>query len=262
MRFKINEQIINPTFNIMNTQDDLNTVQVELYELPISGEKGNFYGRINRTKTITEEGLIQLAAKNRSDVNPATMRLCMSLLKDVAINELLAGASVHFGLAHFNLSVNGVFVGNNPQWNADIHQLKTNISASRELNEAIKSTQPVVKGKAQDAMYITKLYDLKSKTTNKQITPGGMVNINGKRIRIVGDDPNIGIFLINVNDHTVTKIDESDISHNKPSAITMLIPPNLTAGEYQLQLVTQFITATKQLKKARTYLFEYLLSVE
>lgn len=244
------------------SKEELNSVQIELYDLPLTDDKDQYYGRINRTKSVGEEGLIKLAVQGRTDVNPATIRLCLSLVKEAAIGQILNGASVQFGLAHFNLSVNGVFVGNNPHWDPKLHHLKMNIAANHELHQAIKTTHPEVKGKAQDAMYITDVFDVKSETINKEITPGGLINITGKRIRIAGDKSNVGLYFVNTSNQEETKVEKSDMAHNKPSLITLLVPTDLPAGDYQLKVITQFSSASLLLKSTRTYLFNYILTVK
>jgi hypothetical protein len=49
--------------------------------------------------------------ERRTDLNPVTLKASFEILKDIALEEVLNGVSVTFGLAHFSLGVNGIFIG-------------------------------------------------------------------------------------------------------------------------------------------------------
>lgn len=99
------------------------SVVVELYDLTLTERKDDRFGRVVTSKSLTEDDLIAKAVLRRTDLNAATLKASMQLLKDVAIGEIANGASVRFGLGYFNLTVNGVFIGDNAKWDASQHVL-------------------------------------------------------------------------------------------------------------------------------------------
>jgi hypothetical protein len=59
-----------------------------------------------------------------------------------------------------------------------------------------------------------------------------------------------------------TRVDDRDMVDNNPAALTVVIPP-LAAGGYFVEVVTQSGSNSKtQIKEARTYRFEPILTVE
>jgi hypothetical protein len=95
---------------------------------------------------------------------------------------------------------------------------------------------------------------------NTCITPGGAINLVGTRIKIAGEEPGVGLFLIEVNTETEIAIPKTSIPVNDPSKITFIVPADLPAGDYKLKIVTQFSSSGPVLKEARTYVFDYILA--
>jgi hypothetical protein len=98
---------------------------------------------------------------------------------------------------------------------------------------------------------------------NEILTPGGMVNIKGSRIRIGGDNPDVGLFLINQDTQQKVQIPASAIGMNAPSKVMFVAPADLAAGSYLMSIVTQVAgNTTKRLKAPRTVMFNHILTVE
>jgi multidrug efflux pump subunit AcrA (membrane-fusion protein) len=116
---------------------------------------------------------------------------------------------------------------------------------------------------APDQAAIAQVTDVASGKVNEILTPGGMVNIKGSRIRIGGDNPDVGLFLINQDTQEKIQIPASAIGMNAPSKVMFVAPADLAAGTYLMSVVTQFIGNTAKLLKApRTITFNHILTVE
>jgi hypothetical protein len=113
---------------------------------------------------------------------------------------------------------------------------------------------------AQSGLCVNKLTDVASGKVNEVLTPGGAVNLAGVKIRIVGDSPDNGIFLTEINSGAITQIPANSIPINDPSKITFVIPADLPAGDYHLSITTQYSSASKTLNEPRTFVFEYVLT--
>jgi hypothetical protein len=73
--------------------------------------------------------------------------------------------------------------------------------------------------------------DLNSGELNRRITPGGMGQLTGYRLRFDPADPEQGIFFIN---GSATRV--SVTGKNNPSELVFLVPAGLTPGDYRLEL--------------------------
>jgi hypothetical protein len=90
------------------------------------------------------------------------------MVKSVAAEALLNGASVNFGLGYFSLGVNGVFIGDNAQWDSSQHALSINFSPTAELREGIKIVKVNVRGMAASGSFVNLLTDVSSGETNSR----------------------------------------------------------------------------------------------
>ena len=238
-----------------------NQLIVELFDLAITEQKDDRFGRKITIANENLDSLVKIAAARRTDLNPETIRTSFILVKDIAIERLLAGASVNFGLGHFNLGVNGVFIGDNAQWDSTKHSLSVTVSPTAELREAVRAVKVNVRGMATSGTIINTVTDVASGEENTRLTPGGAVNLTGSKIKVAGDNPACGIALTNEDNGTVTTIPANAIAVNNPSKITFVVPAALPAGNYKLSIVTQFSNSAVMLKEPRTYVFDYTLTV-
>ncbi|MEA4936097.1 MAG: DUF4469 domain-containing protein [Paludibacter sp.] len=241
--------------------NEKNNVIVELYDLSISERKDDRFGRVVTIKSLNEDDLINIAVSERTDLNPNSLRSSMQILKEIAKKQLVNGASVAFGLGYFNLGVNGIFIGDKAQWDSTQHSLSIRVTPTAELRETVKNATVETRGMAAIGTYINRIEDILSKTENSRLTPGGPVNILGDKIRIIGDNPENGIKLINQATQEVTSIKADVTSTNDPSKVSFVVPANLAVGDYRLGITTQYCNSSTLLNQPRTYLSEYILTV-
>lgn len=241
--------------------DDKNNVIVELYDLAITERKDDRFGRVVKQNSLNEDDLINIAVKRRTDLSPTSLKSTMELLKNIAREQIANGSSVAFGLGYFSVGVNGVFIGDKPVWDSNEHSLVVRVTPTAELRNDVKSASVNLRGDAPVGTAISKVIDVVSGETNSVLTPGGAVNIIGSKIKIAGDNEQVGISLINQASQEVTPIPPSSIANNEPSKITFVMPADLAAGDYVLRIVTQFSTANMLLKEPRVYHFDCILAV-
>lgn len=72
------------------------------------------------------------------------------------------------------------------------------------------------------------------------ITPGRNFRITGSRIRIEGTDEKVGITFHSLQDDKKVKVATDMFGTNKPLVLIFIAPAELTDGEYEMTLTTQF----------------------
>jgi hypothetical protein len=237
-----------------------NIINVELYDLAITERTDDRCGKIVSAGSITEDDLIQLAVSRRTDLNAATLRAALEILKDVAVESIANGNSVNFGLGYFLLDVKGVFVGDHARWDSKQHALTVHVSPAARLRNAVKEASVNVLGMASTGVVINSVTDVFTGEVNQRLTPGGGVNLAGSKIKIAGDDPSVGLFLILQDTQDVIPIPMNSVLVNDPSKISFILPNDLPGGDYKLMLTTQFSNSSVLLKEPRTYVFDYVLN--
>ncbi|MDR3184503.1 MAG: DUF4469 domain-containing protein [Prevotellaceae bacterium] len=227
-------------------------VIVELFDNPLTERPDDRFGRVINIASINEDTLISRAIAGGFNGNPESMKAAYLAMKHEAMKALVRGEIVNFGLGHVVLDVEGVFLGNSPQWNPEKHKLVASITPEKDLRETLKTTPVNVIGMAPDRMAIEQITDLSTGKTDGTVTAGLNAEIKGTYIKVTGTDPTCGIYLSgNPVLQTDYKFPASHISVNDPSKVIVVLPADLPKGKYSLRVTTQF-SANKQLKQPRT----------
>ena len=79
--------------------------------------------------------------------------------------------------------------------------------------------------------------DTSTGLANGSITPNEEIQIDGSNIKIVGDDPVVGIFFVSENGETTVQA-PSRLSKNEPEHLVARVP-SLAEDRYILRIVTQ-----------------------
>lgn len=239
------------------------SVAIELYELALTERKDDRFGRVIIKNSLTEDDLVRLAVTRRTDLNASTIKACLGLVKDVAMEEVLNGSSVQYGLSFYQLGVDGVFYGNNAVWDSSKHCLVVNSTPIAELRQKLAGVKAHVRGMASSGIFINSVTDVTTKLLNSRITPGGGVNITGSRIKIAGDSPDNGLALINQANQEVVRIPMTAVLINDPSKLSFIVPASLPVGDYKLAITTQFSNSgtASFFKEPRTFIFDFVLNV-
>jgi len=241
--------------------NERNSVIVELYDLPLTERKDDRFGRVVTSKSLNDDDLINIAVSRRTDLNPTSLKSSIDILQAIAIEQIANGASVSFGLGYFNLGVNGTFIGDNASWDSSTNSLSVRIAPTAELRNAVNATVVNVRGMAASGLIINTVTDVMSGEVNTRLTMGGGANLTGSKIKIVGDNPSIGLFLTNQTTSDVFTIPPTSLLVNDPSKISFIVPINVVPGDYKLSITTQFSASAQLLKEPRTFIFDYVLNV-
>ena len=180
-----------------------------------------------------------------------------------AFNEVLKdciqdGIPFDTGIFHSNYSIKGIFDGEEEHFNHSKQKLQLNLNPNKEINESLNKIS-IEKTHAKDYLpTITEVKDSKTGSINDEITPQSTIAVFGDRLKVLGDDSSVGVFLID-KENQPTKI--TTLAENNPSKLILLLP-ELPAGEYRLQVTTQYADGGHQLKEPRTGIFQKKLTVK
>ena len=237
-------------------------VIIELYDNPLTERPDDRYGRVLNVASIDEDTLIKRAVAHGFNGNADSMKAAYNAMKGEALQAIVRGEIVKFGLGHLILDVEGVFVGDVPEWNPEKNKLVASITTSKELRETLKTIPVRITGMAPDQAAIAQVTDVASGETNKTLTPGGMINVKGSRIKIAGDAPGVGLFLTNQDTQQAVQIPDTAIGLNNPKNVMFVAPADLAEGNYLMSIVTQAGSNTsKMLNAPRTIIFNQILTV-
>ena len=238
-----------------------NSVVVELHDLTLTERTDDRFGRVVNVKSLSHDDLVQKVVARRTDLSPTLMKAAIEQLTQVAIEELCNGATIKFGFAHASLTVNGVFYGDNAQWNPAEHSLSVSLQPTAELREAVAATSVQVRGMASTGLFINQVTDVASGMVNQKLTPGGGVVVSGQKLRIAGSDPAVGLMIVNTQTQAEVVVPPTSWLQNDPSRISFIVPADIPDGVYRLKITTQFASNGLELKESRVAISGYDLIV-
>ena len=106
-------------------------------------------------------------------------------------------------------------------------------------------------GDKSEVMYVSGITDAATRATNRTATPGYPFTVEGNYLKLAGEDPSVGIYLVD-EDGTETRIDPAMVAVNEPKKLVFVIPATMEAGTYTLRVVTQYVSSGNLLKTPRT----------
>jgi len=241
----------------------LHKIKAYLYDNYLTKDNPNDF----TARTISERSLnvkqICEAAANRggADVTSTAMEHATELfLKEMAY-QLCDGYSVNTGYFTAGTQIRGVFDSPSETFNSQKHTILFQFNQGEKLRAEIPNIEINILGVADASGVILQVTDVKSGTVNDLLTPGKNLKISGSKIKVTGDNPDNGIFFVNTSTSARTQVEESEIVTNNPSELIVIIP-DLPAGTYALEVVTQYAGGSTMLKEPRIAELNKDLTVE
>lgn len=182
------------------------------------------------------------------EMNPGleqeTVRMILALCNRAVIKLLLSGYRLNTGLFILELFCKGVTY--DKAWHPDVNSLQIRIRPTKELREALNNTAINIVGESTSAMSVTGAESALG--VGYRVKAGRAFTLYGKNIKVVGDEPSVGITLTN-SENVIRKIEADMIVQNGPKKLTFIIPEGMAEGEYELKIVTQYSSSSRLLKR-------------
>ena len=124
-------------------------------------------------------------------------------------------------------------------------------------NAVVAHRFPQEEGVSTDP-YITEVKDVVSGKTNDILTKGGVVQLVGARLKFDAKDAAQGIFFV---PETGEAVRAAVIAENKPARLMAIIPADLAAGTYYIEVRTKILEGNKSGKTLKTGRFNKALTV-
>ena len=203
---------------------------------------------VHSKEGYTNKEIVDLMLKEITGLKRETLNHAVELYNRIITESLLSGHPVNTGLFYASPSFKGIIEDN--VWNPEKNSIVVNFQTGKTLREEITKTSVEILGEKAAAMQVTDIYDMGSGAKDGTLTRDYTAICKGKNIKIVGDDEQVGLYLISSLE-TEEKIPANRISVNNPSEIHFHVPTDLTEGNYTLRITTQY-SGRYQLKEPRS----------
>ncbi len=207
-----------------------------LRENSLTPDPNDYTALVQPTATAGLEDVIERMMRRGSTVGKADI---LSVLEDyhATIEDMvLEGMNVNTPAANFATSIKGIFSGHTDSFDPGRHRLRATLSPGKRLRRAIRERAQAVKQAAvRPTPNPLEYTDLNSGQRNSVLTPGGMGQVVGYRLKFDPADANQGIFFV-AEDGGATRVEM--VGHNKPGKLVFLVPADLASGDYTLEVRT------------------------
>ena len=236
-------------------------IRAKLYDNLLTPDPNDFSARVISERSLNIKDICESSAtRGGADVSAPAMQHGVELfLKEMAY-LLCDGFSINTGYFTAVPSIRGTFNSPNENFNSDKHSILFQFTQGDTLRKEIANVDVEITGVAEAGTEIMQVTDVKTGSVNDLLTPNRNLKIVGSRIKLAGDHPDLGLVFVNQaapNNTYLVAMDEFVV--NNPSELIIVIP-TLPAGQYKLQLTTQYGTGAL-LKTPRTVVFDKILTV-
>ena len=209
-------------------------------------------------RSYTLDEIIDAMMEKGTTITRADVAATLQVYGEVVSAIIKDGSAVNTPLFNTSMSVTGVFNGANDAFDKKRHTVNLNITAGTLLREAAAKVKCEKTEGASTDPYITEVKDVVSGKTNDILTKGGVVQLTGSRLKFDVTDASQGIFFVA---ETGAPVRADVIAENKPARLMAIIPADLAAGTYYIEVRTKMDTKGKALKTLKTGKFNKPLTV-
>ena len=239
----------------------LHRIKAFLYKNVFTKNPDDYTARVISESSLNVKDICESAVKRgKADVTAQAMQHAVELFLKEMEYKLCDGFSVNTGSFTAIPSVKGIFHDPAEAFDPKKHKLLFRFNQGKSLRKKLSTIEVDILGIADSTICIEQITDLKSGSINELITPLNNLRINGRKLKVIGDHPDVGVYLFNQETGVDTKIDLSDIATNYPSELIVMVPA-LETGNYLLRITTQYVKG-KILKEPRTDTFSQILHVK
>jgi hypothetical protein len=197
--------------------------------------EGKHYARVIPKEIVDLDAIIKETCLRGARASEADLQHDLQLVFQVIIDQIAAGSVVNTPPACFGLSIKGVFNDTADVFTPGRHLVVPTVRPGPTLRNRLNEQPTVAKKENNPSAPRPQLCkNHTTKTNNQTITPGGPAEVRGYRLRIDESDPTQGVFFVEIESETETRVDV--YSRNTPKTLMFNFPPTLTAGNYRLEV--------------------------
>jgi hypothetical protein len=247
---------------INNGNEVLHRVRVKLHPNYLPKVEGAYIARTASEASLTIEEVCA-AGKSRGGFTGSYddfVEHVHQFLGEAAY-QLCDGFAVNMGYFSVHPNVGGTFDKATEGHDTGKHPVTFRFRTRAPLRALAEHIVVEVEGLADSSGYIDEFIDVTTEAVNETLTPGGMFNVSGHKIKVAGDNPDIGAYFVSAADPAVRVKAAGHLAENAAHRLIGIIPISLTPGAYTLEIVTQYTHGGSLLKEPRIITFAPQLTV-
>jgi len=240
--------------------DVLHRIRVKLYPNYFQHVEGAYIARTDNEATLDVKQVCS-AAISRGGVEcdlDDFMEYVEKYNEEVAY-QICDGYAVNNGYYSIHPNIGGTFDSEREAHDHKKHPISFRFRVLGKMRRLTQFINVVIEGIADVSGYIDEFHDYEADSTNSMFVPNDQFAIHGHKIKIAGDDPSVGLYMVPVEDPS-KKVKITRIAENTASKITGVLPSSTSFQYNRLEIHTQYAgSANTFLKTPRIITSEFKL---
>jgi hypothetical protein len=211
-------------------------MSLEYYLTPnqMTSDPDDYMAVSSNSKTYTIEDVYDYMTRQGSTITKAEALASYEEISRGIIDLIRQGFAVSTPLVNYSSAVSGVFSGEDGSFERDMHDININTSVGTRMDDIAAQIQPEKIVVQVRKPVLIHFIDNGSETQDQTITPGRGAHITGSLLKFDEEDNNQGVFFINTEDGSETRVN-TPMLRNKPGDLIFLNPA-LPAGTYRVEV--------------------------
>ncbi|MDR1169817.1 MAG: DUF4469 domain-containing protein [Prevotellaceae bacterium] len=233
-------------------------LQYSLIENLLTSTPGDYLAQPTNVRSYTLLEIFQRISARYPGLTPTQISSAVNEFFGEVTTITENGETVTTPLFNTQLSMPGIYNGAMDSFDAKRHSVKINLNPGVLMREAVRKVKTEKVATAESLPHILEVKDVTSGMINDTITPGGVIQLRGSKLRFLTDQPENGIFLFRENEADIVL---TTIVENKPARLIAVLPTDLPHGEYFIEVRTTFSGSAKPAKKLKRGRYNKILTV-
>jgi hypothetical protein len=206
----------------------------------LTSDPNDFRAQVVNVRSFTQSDVIDRIMKIGAGLTRSDIVSVLEAEKQVVTDLVAEGGAVNTDLFYASPSIQGVFTATAEP---DAHTVRINLHPGQVLQKAITGMKTKkVPGGGTGSHAINAVIDAITGEVNIGLTVGGIITIQGHKIKISGADADVGLYFRDAAGGAEEKY-LGVFGENLPSRLTFIMPA-LAPGVYRLSIKTKFSGAT------------------
>ena len=168
------------------------------------------------------------------------------------------GEKINTGYFSAQANVKGVFDSPRDRFDDERHKVEVAFSTGAIIRRRAKGLKAEVFSVDNSKLRIRTVIDAQTKEHVEKLIANRLLVLKGEKLKIVGDDPSVGIYLVHTESGQETHLPATALYENS-NATLMFFVPDLQPGTYELKVCTQYAGSTTALTKPCTFAYSRVL---
>ena len=233
-------------------------IKVLLHPNYLPGTEGTYQAKtVNEASLSIEQVCAYLLNRGGFKGEYDTLVEYVKLYFEEAVHLLCNGMAVNTGYFTIHPNIGGTFDNARESHDPEKHPISFRFRTLSKLRRLIDQITVSIEGIADVPGWIDSFEDTDEGESNSIYVPGNLFIVQGSKIKLAGDDPQVGVYFVPV-DNPANAVKVSRIAENIAAKI-IGVAPHTGAAQNRIEIRTQYSGATILLKEPRVITSDFIL---